>query len=200
MEDISSILCYNKSKGDIMEKIICFLGHRILNKKEEIKRRIMNTLKEKVPNGYTTFLVGKHGEFDNLALNCCIDYKKTIDKKVNINIVLTSIAKLKKDEFGYNSLDYYREQGCKIMIYDIEDEYFKRRIIVSNRKMIEDSDLVISYADMSKIRSGAKIAIKYALKQGKEIINLYNETDKAFYGMTKEEIDYEREKFKKEHI
>lgn len=97
-------------------------------------------------------------------------------------------------------MDYYREQGCKIMIYDIEDEYFKRQIIVSNRKMIEDSDLVISYVDMSKNRRGAKIAVKYALKQGKEIINLYNETDNFFYDMTKEDVDYECEKFKKEHI
>ena len=55
--------------------------------------------------------------------------------------------------------------------------------------MVNDSDLVICYVNMEEYRSGSKTTVKYAQKQGKEIINIYREEDKPFYGMTREEID-----------
>ena len=40
--------------------------------------------------------------------------------------------------------------------------------------MIDDSDLIICYVDMMKSESGAKKTVKYAIKRGKLIINLFN--------------------------
>ena len=62
-------------------------------------------------------------------------------------------------------------------------------------KMVDESDVVICYADMEQIRSGARRAIKYAMKQEKEVINLFKEEDRPFYGLTEKEIKYQWQKF-----
>ena len=58
-------------------------------------------------------------------------------------------------------------------MFEIEEEYFKRRITRSNELMIDKSDILICYVDESRTRSGAKAALKYAVDKGVEIINLY---------------------------
>lgn len=55
--------------------------------------------------------------------------------------------------------------------------------------MIDTCDTLICYVDSNSYRSGAKTAMRYAEKQGLNIINLYRKQDLPFYGMTKEEID-----------
>ncbi len=174
-----------------MNKTITFFGHREIFNYDEIKKRLMEILKEKIKKGYREFLIGIHGEFDSMALSGCLYYKTNLDKGIRISIVLTSLAVLKKGRVGYNNIEYYKSVGCDTMIYDIEEVHFKNKIIVSNRKMIDDSDLIVCYVDMDKYRSGAKKAVNYAIKQGKDIINLYREEDKSIYAMTKEEIDVE---------
>lgn len=56
------------------------------------------------------------------------------------------------------------------MFYPIENEHFKNRITMSNRYMIDDSDLVIAYVDMKFNRSGAKKSFSYASKTKKVVI------------------------------
>ena len=53
--------------------------------------------------------------------------------------------------------------------------------------MIDNSDCVICYVDESKSISGAKKAMKYALKNKKEVKNLFIESDNPTYGMNNEE-------------
>lgn len=64
------------------------------------------------------------------------------------------------------------------MFYDVEDIYYKNRITYSNKKMVDNCDLVICYVDMKSYKSGAKTAVNYALKQNKKVINLYEENNK----------------------
>ena len=87
----------------------------------------------------------------------------------------------------YSTLDLYKD--VQTMLYDIENVHFKNQIIVSNKKMVDDSNLIICYVNMNKHKSGAKRAILYAIKQNKPVINLYSEQDEPTYGMTKEEIE-----------
>ena len=170
-----------------MKKTIAFFGHREIYKQEIIKIKLMEILEEKVLQGYTNFLIGKHGDFDKIALKCCLELKSN-NNNINIIIVLTTLSLLKKDKFGFCDLDYYVNKGCQTMIYDIEEEYFKNRIIFSNKKMVDDSDLIICYVDLNKKSSGAKKAVEYAEKRGKEIINLHKE-DKGFYPWFKKLIE-----------
>ena len=47
-------------------------------------------------------------------------------------------------------------------------------ILIYNKKMVDDSDLIVCFVDMSAYGSGAKKAVSYALKQNKKVINLFN--------------------------
>ena len=61
------------------------------------------------------------------------------------------------------------------MFYDIEEVYYKNCILYSNNKMVDVSHLIICYVDMKSQKSGAQTAVKYAIKQNKRIINLFED-------------------------
>lgn len=82
-------------------------------------------------------------------------FQKT-ENAIEVNVVLTNLSFLNKDKFSYSRADFYKEKGCNTIFYDIEDIYFKNRIIFSNKKMVDDSDLIICYVDMQASKSGAK--------------------------------------------
>lgn len=156
-------------------KTIAFFGHREIFNEQEVKNNLMALLKEIIPQGYSKILIGCHGDFDKIALHTCLEYKNYVDKNLKINIVLSSLSYLNKNEFGYNKVDYYKEKGCETIFYDIEEVYYKNRITFTNKKMVENSDLIISYVNINAYKSGAKKAIYYAKKLNKTIINLFEE-------------------------
>lgn len=154
-------------------KTISFFGHRKIFDKTAIQKNLTSLLDEFIPKGYFRILVGRHGDFDKLVLETCINYKKNIDERLNINVVLTSLSYLNKNEYGYSVVDNYKDKGCDTIFYEIEDVYFKKRITVSNKKMIDESDLIICYVNENVSQSGAKTAINYAYKHKKTVINLF---------------------------
>lgn len=157
-------------------KTIVFFGHRKFVKENELKLKLEGVLKEVASNIDVHFLVGTHGKFDSMAMMSCLNHKK-INKAVKITVVLTSLSHLKRDKFGFSDIYYYEMMGCETMLYDIEEVYFKNRIVVSNKMMVDDCDLVICYVDPTKSKSGAGRAVKYAIKRGKPVINLFSEED-----------------------
>lgn len=161
-------------------KTIAFFGHRIIYKAEEVYLRLLNIIEEKISQGHLNFLIGRYGDFDNIALKSLMECRKKINKNIQITIVLTNYSVLKKDEFGNCGIDYYKNNGIDTMMYDIEEVYFKNKINVSNRKMVDDSDVVICYVDNKRYNSGSKKAINYAQRQGKEVINLFMQEDRLF--------------------
>ena len=174
---------------------ISFFGHRSIKEKLIRDRLHSELLKIVKTDGDVSFLIGTHGEFDRLVLSVARALRKEY-KNIQITVVLTTLAFLKKDsEIGYAIADSYNDVNT--MIYDIEEEHFKRQITISNQRMVDDSDIVICYVDMKEYRSGAKRAVNYAIKKNKKIINLFRERDRPFYGMTNEQIQKEWEKFKK---
>lgn len=62
---------------------------------------------------------------------------------------------------------------CPLVLYEIEEVHYKRRITLSNQKMIDECDTLICYVDESAYQSGAKTAMRYAQKKGLRIVNLY---------------------------
>lgn len=153
-------------------KTIAFFGHRRLFDNSATQKRLIETLQEVVPQGFSRLLIGCHGEFDKLVLSTCLNHKNTIDNHIKINVVLTSLSFLNKDEYGFSKADIYNK-NCETIFYDIEETHFKNRITFSNKKMVDESDLIICYVDMKAYRSGAKTAVNYALKQSKKVINLF---------------------------
>ena len=156
-------------------KTIAFFGHRKILNATTIHKRLKNTLNEFISQGFSNLLIGCHGDFDALALETCIDHKKNVDKSIKINVVLTSLGVLNKDKYGYDKTDIFKNKFFDTIFYDIEETHFKNRITVSNKKMIDDSDLIICYIDMKAAKSGAKKAVDYAIKQNKKVVNLFQQ-------------------------
>lgn len=162
-------------------KTISFFGHREIFNKNAVKQRLLKELERLIPQGYTKILIGYHGSFNALSLSVCLYYKRNVNKNININVVFTSFSLLKKDEYGNSRIDFYKDNDCETLFYDIEDIHYKNRITYSNKKMVDESDIIICYVDMNSYKSGAKTAVKYALKQNKKVINLYDKDDKYKY-------------------
>ena len=164
-------MCYNVEMG----KKICFIGHRNVNDLS-IRKKLKDIIEIKINNGYKYFLMGTHGEFDKLALSVCRELRE-IYKDIIIEVIITSLNAVKKrliynDCFGK---EYYTPYDDVITtMFDIEEEYFKNRIIISNRKMIESCEMVVCYVDNKQTISGAKLAFNYAKKKNLDIINLYS--------------------------
>ena len=154
-------------------KTIAFFGHSNVFNVQEVEKLLAQMLIEVIPNGYSKLLIGCHGEFDKIALSTCINHRMNVNRNIEISVVLTSLSFLNKDKYGYSRADFYKNKGAETIFYDIENVYFKNRITYSNKKMIDDSDLIICFVDMKSYKSGAKSAINYALTKGKPIINLF---------------------------
>ena len=156
-------------------KAIAFFGHRNVLNQHEVEKKLKKTLNDVIPSGFSNLLIGCHGDFDKIALSSCLDYKTNTDPNVKISIVLSSMSFLNKSEDGLNKVEFYKRIGCETLFYNIENVYYKNRISFSNKKMIDECDLVICYVDMKAYKSGAKTAINYAIRQNKKIINLFTE-------------------------
>ena len=106
---------------------------------------LQNNIEEQIADGCKSFTMGTHGEFDEMALSACRSARQD-HPDIKIEVVLTSYhAVEKKTEF-----DYIPYQDVDTVMYDIEDEHFKRQITVCNRQMIDTCDTLICYVDKKK--------------------------------------------------
>ena len=147
-----------------MDKKVCFIGHRNIGK--IIYYKLKAEIEKLIKNGCKYFMMGTHGEFDQIALSCCKELKETYND-ITIEIVLTNLNILKNELFCPNYED------IKTVYYDIEEVYYKRRILTSNYKMVQNCDILICYVDNRINWSGAKKIYNYAVKNKKKIINLF---------------------------
>ncbi len=167
---------------------VCFIGHRKIGF-GPIRDRLVRAVEEEIKNGGDCFKVGTHGEFDTMTLGVLREARRN-HSNIKIEVVLTSLKKTEKqllydDEFGKECYAPYKD--VETIMFEIEEEHFKRQIIVSNRKMIDECDTLICYVNKKHNPSGAKLAMNYAKRKGLKIINLYRETDEPTYGMTDEQ-------------
>lgn len=116
-------------------------------------------------------MIGCYGDFDRLALEVTKSLKQ-IYKHINIRLVFTSLSFLKK-YFGESYADYLNFFGIETVVYDFEEVYFKKRISYTNMCMVDGCDIVVCYVDFNRTTSGAKNTVKYAIKKGKKIVNLF---------------------------
>ena len=155
---------------------ICFIGHRKIWG-GDVRDRLKRVVEDEIRGGGEFFTMGTHGDFDRMALGVCREMREKF-KGIRIEVVLTSLKVLKKeivfdDEYGTQFVVPYSD--VETIMYDIEEEHFKRQIIVSNQKMIDRCDVLICFVDERKKRSGARLAFEYAKKKGLKIINLFKD-------------------------
>lgn len=167
-----------------------FAGHsNIPIYRIDIKGRLKQAIINEIKAGCFNFTMGTYGEFDKLALECCRELRKEY-QQIDIEVVITSFNQINPEIIHdpvWGNEKYIPYQDVKTIMYEIEEVYYKNKIIASNRQMIDACDTLICYINTKRYRSGAKKTYYYAKRKGLKIINLFKPEDEPFYFMTKEE-------------
>ena len=133
-----------------------FIGHRDFLP-GDIEERLSAVVQKEIDSGCRYFIVGSHGEFDRVALGVC-KLMRQIYPEIKIEVAITSFNQ-----------DYY---DVETVMFEIEEVYYKRRIIESNKQMVDACDVLICYVRPNSWRSGAKQILNYAKSKNKKIINI----------------------------
>lgn len=149
----------------------CFFGHRIINETEELKSQLCEIIEKLiVDENVDTFLFGSKSRFDSLCLELVTTIKEKYPyiKRIYVRAEFPVIS----DEYKAYLLESY------------EDTYYPEKIIGAgkaayverNCEMIDNSRFCVVYYDElytpTKRKSGTKVALDYAIKQGKRILKL----------------------------
>ena len=149
----------------------CFFGHRTINETEELKSKLCEIIEKLiVENSVYTFLFGSKSRFNSLCQETVTQIKEKYPHIKRIYV---------RAEYPYID-DNYRNY----LLERYEDTYYPEKIMNSgkaayverNYEMINKSHFCIVYYDEQNApttrKSGTKIALDYAVKQGKRIINI----------------------------
>ena len=151
---------------------VCFIGHRTIKKSEELFLLLKETIYSLIKQGATTFLFGSMSEFDDLSWEVVTDLKKEFPyiKRVYVRSSFQDISySYEKYLHRFYEETYFPPKLAKAGKYS----YVERNV-----EMINESSYCIFYYNEKHAlsltrKSGTKIALEYAKKKFKQIINVY---------------------------
>ena len=155
-----------------MEKnTCCFFGHRTINETETLKSKLIEIIEKLiVENSVDTFLFGSKSQFNSLCQETVTQIKEKYPHIKRIYV---------RAEYPYIS-EHYKNY----LLENYEDTYYPEKILNSGRasyverncEMIDNSKYCIVYYDEENApttrKSGTKIALDYAIKNHKKILNV----------------------------
>lgn len=149
---------------------VSFFGHRRLDNVFGIEQTL-ETIIRKLLNRpeYIEFLVGRDGEFDQLASSAVKRCRREIreDNSALIWVLPYETAELRDNEEAF--LRYYDEiEICERSV----GSHYKAAIQIRNRAMIDRSDFAVFCVE--RRQGGAYQTLRYAEKHGVRHINLLN--------------------------
>ena len=153
------------------KKACCFFGHRKIADSVCLKPMVYKAMEDLILHyGVDTFLFGSRSEFDSLCREVASELKEKYPHIKRIYV---------RAEYPDISDDYknYLLQSCDETYYPEKLRNAGRAVYVErNFEMIDKSDYCIVYYKKDIIfhnaKSGTEIAYRYAVKNGKLIINL----------------------------
>ena len=153
----------------MQERSCCFIGHRQINETEELKIRLRQAVEKLITDSnIDTFLFGSKSAFDSLCWEVVTDLKEKYPYIQRIYV---------RAEFPYIHKDY-----TDYLLESYEQTYYPQKLLGSGRaayvqrnyEMINKSLFCVFYYNKDSFpatrKSGTKIALGYAMKQGKEIV------------------------------
>ena len=163
---------------------VCFIGHKKIEKTEELRFFLKEIVVSLIRKGATTFLFGSKSAFDDLSWEVVSEIKKKYPyiKRIYVRSTYPQIEKFYEEYL----LTFYEETYYPTKIKNAG----KYSYIERNYEMIDESTYCVFYYNEkyvpplkgqtknkmllpSRRKSGTKIAYEYAIKKEKEIINLY---------------------------
>jgi uncharacterized phage-like protein YoqJ len=150
---------------------VCFTGHRQLREPAEIiTPKLVGTLESLVRSGCLTFCAGGARGFDALASETVIALQAQYPQ---IRLVLMlPFPDQYGSESGWSAAEieqYRRIQAQASQVVTIAPGYCSGVYYRRNRALVDASSVCIAY--MTRSSSGTGYTVRYARKQGLEIIN-----------------------------
>lgn len=149
------------------EKVCSCFGHFDVEITDELRAKTENVIDKAIADGVRVFLFGGRSSFDNLVYDV-VTMKKTTELRSDIKRIFCFPLdkQLKKPPVWFRQKEY-EGYDCPYKEFD----WWYTSIYYRNRAMIDQSDLVLFYAEKRE-NSGAYKAYKYAVKTHKNIVNL----------------------------
>ena len=154
------------------ENTCCFFGHRKIKETEERKVNLIKIIEHLiVEKQVDTFLFGSKSDFDNLCVALVTEMKEKYPYIKRVYV---------RAEYPHISEPYKR-----YLLQNYEDTYYPESILNAGRavyvkrnyEMIDKSHYCVVYYDEQSLpstrKSGTKIALDYAVKKGKTVINVF---------------------------
>ena len=149
----------------------CFIGHRDIKETEELKLKLYEIIEKLITeNSVDTFLFGSKSRFNSLCRETVTEIKEKYPhiKRIYVRAEYPDI----------------NEQYTNYLLEVFEDTYYPEHIrnsgkaayVERNYEMIDKCHYCIVYYDElgapTTRKSGTKIALDYAVKKGKQVINI----------------------------
>lgn len=152
---------------------VCFFGHRDLIDAVSVENNLYKLVCELIQSHtYLDFLLGRDGDFDLLAASVVRRAKHDI---FDANSSLIWIQPYLKAEYKRNPTDYETYYDEIEVCETSAAAHPKAAIQIRNRAMVDRSDLCVFY--VSQTSGGAWQTMRYAQRQNKRIINLFQTCD-----------------------
>lgn len=148
----------------------CFIGHRSIDETEALRIRLSETIEDLIVNEKVeTFLFGSKSRFNSLCLETVTKLKEKYPKVKRVYV--RAQYPFIDDSYREYLLNFYDETYYPENVRGSKAVYVER-----NREMIKQSRFCVFYYNELNApemrKSGTKIALDFAVRQGKKIINL----------------------------
>ena len=151
---------------------VAFFGHRyvtdILKVENSLEDYIRKLIDEKE---YVEFLVGRNGDFDQCVSS---SVHRVRNKHRNDNSALVLVLPYATAEYLNNEASFHDYYTDVEISYSASKAHPKSAIQIRNREMVDRADLVICYVEHKE--GGAWQTIRYAIREGKTVINLFDDS------------------------
>ena len=147
---------------------VVFFGHRYVDNIIKVEKLLEEQIRKLIDEKeYVDFLVGRNGDFDQCVSSSVLRVQKN---HRNDNSALVLVLPYSTAEY-LNNEHYFHEYYTDIEIsYAASVAHPKSAFQIRNREMVDRADLIICYIQHEK--GGAWQTVKYAIAQGKTVINL----------------------------
>lgn len=154
------------------ERTCCFTGHREIPQSHlpALKKKLEETIRELVSQGFTRFEAGGALGFDTLAESTVLSLQKEFPE-IQLVLVLPYLQQAKswkmQDLVRYKEI--LRQVGKENIIY-VSQSYHRGCMQQRNRRLVDDSELCVAYC--TQATGGTAYTVQYAEKKGVKVRNL----------------------------
>ena len=153
-------------------KTVCFTGHRSMARGDALRLPLYleEVILELMERGATVFRTGGAMGFDTMAALKVLDLQARYPE-VELELILPCRNQTEQwDEAGIRTYQYILDHATRHRF--LFDTYVEGCMLERDRQLVQGSDVCVAFCTRS--RGGTAYTCGYALKQGVELVNLWD--------------------------